>query len=32
MFRRVAAVAVTAAGLFGSAGIAHANPDMVAFA
>ena len=32
MYRRVAALALAAAGLLGSAGIARANPDMVAFA
>jgi lipoprotein-anchoring transpeptidase ErfK/SrfK len=32
MYRRVAALALTAASLLGSAGIAQANPDMVAFA
>jgi lipoprotein-anchoring transpeptidase ErfK/SrfK len=32
MLRRVAAIAVTAACLFGSASVAHANPEMVAFA
>src|SRR5258708_23729534 len=30
MFRRVAALAAAAAGLFGCAGVAQANPDMVA--
>lgn len=32
MYRRVAALAAAAAGLLGSAGVAQANPDMVAFA